>query len=75
MYVAHKFQLSFISHCLKKEINKFVFKPKFAISVKQLLTKNDEVRVGTRQPLKTVKAIYLFLSCFFFFVCDVIIDA
>lgn len=39
MYVAHKFQLSFTSHCLKKEMNKFVFKPKFAISVKQLLTK------------------------------------
>lgn len=75
MYVAHKFQLSFTSHCLKKEMNKFVFKPKFAISVKQLLTKNDEDRVDVCQPLKTVKAIYLFLSCFFFFVCDVIVDA
>lgn len=50
MYVAHKFQLSFTSHCLKKEMNKFVFKPKFAISVKQLLTKTMKIGLAHVNP-------------------------
>ena len=43
--------------------------------VKTIVNKNDEDRVDVCQPLKTVKAIYLLLSCFFFFVCNVNIDA